>query len=137
MTLRLLLYYVVFVATAVTAWPHTYGDRSRVRIMWLIVGAGILALPFIAPAPAGIYYGLALNSTVFFWASDSHMDPYWGTGNRRWRGLVGGVAVCLVPMVWSLPLRSWLAAFLVPTMGHLVITGLATPLVRRALAPPR
>ena len=83
------------------------------------------------PTRVGVYYGLALNTTVFFWASDSHMHPHWGTGSRKWRAFIGGIVVCLLPLVWSAPLRSWLSALLVPTLGQLVISGVATPLVRR------
>jgi hypothetical protein len=129
--LPILLYYAILLVTAVAAWPHTYGEKSAARLIWLTLGLGILVLPLVAPVQIGVYYGLALNSAMFSWASDSHMDPYWRTKNRRWRGIVGGTLVCVRPAVWSRPLHSWLWALSVPTLGHLLVTGLATPFVRR------
>ena len=125
-------YYVVLVITGVVAWPHTYGHRGRDRSLWLVVGVVMLLLPLVMPARTGVYYGLTLNTTVFFWAADSHMGPRWGTGSRKWRALVGGTVVALVPLVWWSPMRTWVMVFLVPTLGHLMISGLATPLVSRA-----
>lgn len=128
--LPLILYYGLVLVTAIVAWPHTYGDKGPVRFVWLTIGLAILGLPPVG-AIVGVYYGLMLNSAAFFWASDSHMDPYWGTKSRRWRGVAGAVVVSILPAVWSLPLRRWLWAVLVPTVGQWLVTGLATPVVRR------
>jgi len=132
--LPILVYYVVLGVTGLLAWPHTYGTRSPGRFLWLALGGASVALPVILPVRLGVYYGLALNTTVFLWASDSHMDPHWGTRKRRWRALAGVFVICLLPLFWSFPLGSWLSAILVPTLGHLMISGVATPLIRRVAA---
>jgi hypothetical protein len=128
----LVIYYATLLVTAMVAWPHTYGQRGSGRPFWLALGAIAASLPLIFSIRPAAYYGLAFNTTVFLWAADTHMDPHWATRGRRMRALVGGATVCLLPLLWSEVLRNWLAALLVPTVGHLVISGVATPLVRRS-----
>lgn len=124
-------YFLALGLTALFAWPHTYGAQESSRGRWRLLGGLIILMPLLIPGRLGIYLGLAGNSTVFFWASDTHMDPYWRTKARRARGLVGGVVVALLPGFLAWPLKTWAATLLVPTLGHLLLSGLATLFVQR------
>ena len=102
-------------------WPYTYGTKGRARLAWLLIGIGIVILPMSFPLKITFYYGLLGNATVFFWSADTYM----GKEKRRARVLIGGVLVALLPVLWRWPLENWLGISLVPTLGHLAISGVA------------
>lgn len=125
--MTLVIYYAVVLLVTIAAWPWTYGTREWTRPAWVSLGLIILFLPAVVPTKAAIYYGLLGNTTVFFWTADTYM----GKEDRRIRAFIGAVLLSFLPVLWRWPLESWLGAFFVPTLGHLLISGVLWGLLNR------
>lgn len=122
-----IIYYVIILGAALLCWPYTYGKPGRARPLWITLGVILLTLPVVFPPKAAFYYGLVGNLSMLFWTSDTFM----GKEDWRARGLVGGIVLAAVPLLWSRPFEDWPAALLTPTVGHLVVSGLSTVFIKR------
>jgi len=123
----LALYYGVSLFVGALCWPYSYGTRDRTRVLWVALALVVVSLPFLVPLKVAFYYALAGNVSVFFWSADSYM----GKLHSRSRGLIGGVVVAMLPLVWRGLLNDWYAVSLIPTLGHLVVSGVIWAFVRR------
>ncbi len=120
-------YYVLSAILAVLVWPYTYGTKGMGRVAWIMLGAVIVLSPLLLGTRVGFYYGLLANFTAFSWTSDTYM----GKADRRSRSLVGGFLLALVAVFSGWPTETWLRVFLVPTVGHVVVSGITWPLLLR------
>ena len=124
------VYYLILVANLVLSWRAVTDATVPWRIVWILTGLSVVALPFFVPEKLAFYYGLIGNVTLHFWSADTFM----GKGIRRLRSVVGGVLLLPLPMLFPQIYASWPASLLVPTLGHLVVSGASWPIVVRVLA---
>lgn len=122
-------YYLVLLANTVTCWSCVRNSASPWRIIWSLTTLAVVSFPAWLAAPVAFYYALLLNVTMFF----SSADTYMGKGIRRFRGIVGGILLSPVPIIFQQIQTSWSVSFLVPTLGHLVVSGVSWPIFARLL----
>jgi hypothetical protein len=122
--MSLAVYYLLFGFGVLMCWPHTFGTKGWRRLPWLILGIAILGLPLLAPLKTAFYFGLLGNASMWAWASDSHT----GREDRRWRGVMAGIALSLAPFVSRGVLERWGSLLLVSGLGFLVLAGVFTRL---------
>lgn len=125
--MALVIYYAAVLLVTIAAWPWTYGTREWTRVVWVSVGLMMLVLPAVVPTKAAIYYGLLGNTTVLFWTADTYL----GKEDRRFRAFTGAALLPFLPLLWRWPLESRLGCFLVPTLGHVLISGVVWGLLGR------
>jgi len=124
--MTLAIYYLITLFVALLCWPYTYGAKVWWRIPWVLVGLAIMAFPVFLPLNHAFYYGLLGNFTVFLWSADTYM----GKEDRRASVLIGGIVLVLLPASWRWPVESWLGVCLVPTLGHIIVSGGAWGLLK-------
>ncbi len=113
------VYYVIFLFVIALCWPYTLGLRRWARFPWIAIGIAIAVLPIFFPWKQVFYYGLLGDFTIFLWSSDTWM----ANEDRRPRSLIGGIVLAFVPAAWNWPIDSWSGVLLVPTVGHVVVSG--------------
>lgn len=123
-------YYLILAANLVICWPCIRDGGPPWRIAWSLLGLLAAALPWWLPTLLAFYYGLLANAALFSWSADTLM----GKEIRRLRGVVGGILLLPVPIIFQQMQTSWAASLLVPTLGHLVVSGASWPIVVRVLA---
>jgi len=128
--MSLAAYYLILVGNTAVCWPCISRDNRTWRITWLCLGLSIASFPWWLPIKVAFYYGLLTNMTIFFWSSDTYMLK----GARRLRGIVGGILLGPLPLIVESLKESWAMTLLVPTFGHLVVSGASWPIVVRILA---
>ena len=123
-------FYLGMLLNVGTCWSCIVGSNAAWRITWACALSTAAALPIVLPAHAAYYFGVLANVTLFFRSADTYM----GKGSKRWRGIVGGVLLLPGPLVYSDLLSSWKATLLVPTVGHMIVSGVSWPFIVRGLS---
>jgi hypothetical protein len=124
------IYYAIALLNLVICWKCITDERGAWRPLWLGAGVATLTYPLWLPVRLAFYYGLLASFSLFFWSADTYM----GKGIRRLRGVVGGVLLLPVPFIVSVVQERWSAALLLPTFGHLIVSGASWPIAARVLA---
>ncbi len=117
--------YYILLLVGFTGWPPFHVAKGLWRIPWFILGMIVTVLPVLLPLKQAFYYGLIAHFTAILWSADTWM----GKEDRRVRGVIGGSLLALLPSSWRWPVESWLGVLVVPTLGHLLVSGTVWALI--------
>ncbi len=116
-------FYLGMLLNVLTCWSCIIAANAAWRITWACALLTAAALPAVLPVRAAYYFGILANVTLLFWSADT----YRGKATKRWRGIVGGILLLPGPLLYGGLLSSWKATLLVPTVGHMIVSGLSWP----------